>query len=147
MSFALFLGKNLHLSIDEFHITWWPWRPMQLDGHLDWLRFDTLNLKKSLSIPNASACIIVQKSTGIKMESIKVAIQLHGFPWSPRYVKRVYWRRILHFSLPNSCTLVSPLLNGAEFTLSIAKNVALFETVPDSSFCFCQMAWQGIEAP
>ena len=27
------------------------------------------------------------------------------------------------------CTSVSPLLNGAEFTLSIAKNVALFETV------------------
>ena len=28
------------------------------------------------------------------------------------------------------CTLVSPLLIGAEFTLSVAKNVALFETVP-----------------
>ena len=26
-------------------------------------------------------------------------------------------------------TSVSPLLNGAEFTLSVAKNVALFETV------------------
>ena len=50
----------------------------------------------------------------------------------------------MHFSLPNMCTLgegfcafpcqkictsVSPLLNGAEFTLSVAKNVALFETV------------------
>ena len=27
------------------------------------------------------------------------------------------------------CTSVSPLSNGAEFTLSVAKNVALFETV------------------
>ena len=27
------------------------------------------------------------------------------------------------------CTSVSPLLIGAEFTLSVAKNVALFETV------------------
>ena len=27
------------------------------------------------------------------------------------------------------CTSVSPLLNGAEFTLSVAKNVALFETI------------------
>ena len=27
------------------------------------------------------------------------------------------------------CTSVSSLLNGAEFTLSVAKNVALFETV------------------
>ena len=30
------------------------------------------------------------------------------------------------FFLPKTCTLV----NGAEFTLSVAKNVALFETVP-----------------
>ena len=32
--------------------------------------------------------------------------------------------------MPKICTLVSPLLNGADFTLSVAKNVALFETVP-----------------
>ena len=32
-----------------------------------------------------------------------------------------YWRRILHFSLLKICTFVSPLLNGAEFTLSVAK--------------------------
>ena len=31
--------------------------------------------------------------------------------------------------MTKNCTLVSPLLNGAEFTLSVAKNVALFETV------------------
>ena len=40
----------------------------------------------------------------------------------------LYWRRVLHFSLPNICTLVSPLLNSAEFTLSIAKNAALFDS-------------------
>ena len=40
----------------------------------------------------------------------------------------------------------TPLLNGAEFTLSIAKYVALFETVRVLRR-FCQMAWQGIEAP
>ena len=33
------------------------------------------------------------------------------------------------FSCQNICTSVFPLLNGAEFTLSVAKNVALFETV------------------
>ena len=27
--------------IDSFHITWWPWKPVQLDGHLDWLHIDT----------------------------------------------------------------------------------------------------------
>ena len=32
-------------------------------------------------------------------------------------------------SLPTNITSVSPLLNGAEFTLSVSKNVALFETV------------------
>ena len=32
--------------------------------------------------------------------------------------------------LAKICILVSPLLKGAEFTLSVAKNVALFETVP-----------------
>ena len=33
------------------------------------------------------------------------------------------------FPCQKICTSVSPLLNGAEFTLSVAKNVALFETV------------------
>ena len=48
------------------------------------------------------------------------------------------WRRVLRFSLPKNLHLsFSPLLNGAEFTLSVAKNVALFET--HSSHC--QMAW------
>ena len=32
-------------------------------------------------------------------------------------------------SLPKICTLVSPLLNGADFTLSVVKDFALFETV------------------
>ena len=40
----------------------------------------------------------------------------------------------------------TPLLNGAEFTLSVAKYVAFFETVRILRR-FCQMAWQGIEAP
>ena len=39
------------------------------------------------------------------------------------------WRIVLHFFLPKICTLVSPLLRGAEFTLSVAKHVALFERV------------------
>ena len=33
------------------------------------------------------------------------------------------------FPCQKNCTSVFPLLNGAEFTLSVAKNVALFETV------------------
>ena len=33
------------------------------------------------------------------------------------------------FPCQKICTSVSPLLNGAEFTLSVAKNVALFGTV------------------
>ena len=43
------------------------------------------------------------------------------------------------------CTSVSPLLNGAEFTLSVAKNVALFETVRIlRTVKWCD--WEGIEA-
>ena len=33
------------------------------------------------------------------------------------------------FPCQKNCTSVSPLLIGVEFTLSVAKNVALFETV------------------
>ena len=42
-------------------------------------------------------------------------------------------------------TSVSPLLNGAEFTLSVAKNVALFETVRILRTVKWR-DWQGIEA-
>ena len=67
----------------------------------------------------------------------------------------------MHFSLPKMCTLVltksfalflakkitsvSPLLNGAEFTLSVAKNVALFETVHVLRTVKWR-DWEGIEA-
>ena len=78
------------LIIDSFHITWWLWKPVQLDGHLYWLRFDT-----SWYLNNCTCSCIVHwhgsfRSRGIKMESIKVAIQLHWFLWPPRYVKLVY---------------------------------------------------------
>ena len=77
-------------SIDSFHITWWPWKPVQLDRHLDWLHFDTY-----WSLNNCTCSCIVHwhdffRSRGIKMESVKVAIQLHWFPWTPQYVKLVY---------------------------------------------------------
>ena len=34
-----------------------------------------------------------------------------------------YWRRVSQFSLLKMCTLVSPLLKGAEFTLSVPKTL------------------------
>ena len=44
---------------------------------------------------------------------------------------------------------LSPLLNGAAFTFSVAKNVALFEAVHivRRKVLLLQMAWQGIESP
>ena len=48
-------------------------------------------------------------------------------------------------SLPKFCTSVSHLLKCAEFTLSIAKNVALFETVRILRTVKWR-GWQGIEA-
>ena len=45
-----------------------------------------------MSMWNAWPCTIVLKFRGIKMLSVKVAIQLHLFPWWPHYEKRVYSR-------------------------------------------------------
>ena len=49
------------------------------------------------------------------------------------------------FPCEKICTSVSPFLNGAEFTLSVAKNVALFETVRILRTVKWR-DWQGIEA-
>ena len=59
-----------------------------------------------------------------------------------------YWRKRLHFSLPKLCTFASSLFKGAEFihTSCCQKRCTLRNSSP-SSFCFCQIAWQGIEAP
>ena len=75
------------IIIDSFHITWWLWKPV--DGHLDWLHFDTFG-----SLNNCTCSCINNHdsfmSRGVKVQSIKVAILLHLFPWSPRYEKLVY---------------------------------------------------------
>ena len=57
-----------------------------------WLYFDT-----TWSLKNYTCSRIVHwhdlfTLRGIKMESIKMAIQLHWFPWSLRYVKLVYFK-------------------------------------------------------
>ena len=49
------------------------------------------------------------------------------------------------FPCQKICTSVFPLLNGAEFTLSVAKNVALFETVRILRTVTWR-DWQAIEA-
>ena len=49
------------------------------------------------------------------------------------------------FPCQKICTSVFPLLNGAEFTLSVAKNVALFETVRILRTVKWR-DWQAIEA-
>ena len=45
------------------------------------------------------------------------------------------------------CTLVSPLLKGTEFTISVNQNVEFFERVRVLRFSSVKWAWQGIEAP
>ena len=79
-----------YMAIDSFPITWWLWKPVQLDGHLDWLHFDNPG-----SLNNCTCSCMKHwhdsfRSRGIKMELIKVAIQLPWFLWPPRYVKLVY---------------------------------------------------------
>ena len=53
-----------------------------------------------------------------------------------------YWRRILHFSLPKISTLVSPLLKVHTFR---CQKRCTLRNCSHSSFCFCQMAWQGLK--
>ena len=78
--------------------------------------------------------------------------------------KTLKFRRwIFHLSLPKICTLVlaksfalflaknlhlsfSPLEGRWDHTFRCQKRCALRNS-SRSSFCFCQMAWQGIEAP
>ena len=48
--------------IGEFLITWRPWKQVQLDGHLDWLHFDTSGYEVMMISFNARACTIVQRS-------------------------------------------------------------------------------------
>ena len=81
---------DFFLAIHSFHITRWLWKPVHLDGHHDWLHFDTY-----WSLNNCTCSCMRQwhdsfRSRGIKIESTKVAIQLHWFLWPPRYVKLVY---------------------------------------------------------
>ena len=60
-----------------------------------------------------------------------VALKL-AMSFAPLLAKNVHLsigEEFCAFPCQKICTSVFPLLNGAEFTLSVAKNVALFETV------------------
>ena len=93
------------------------------------------------------------------LSSAEIGDEFCNFPLP----KRWNWRWILHLSLPKISTLVL----AKSFALFLAKNLHLsFSSLEGrwvhtfrcqkrcalrnssrSSFCFCQMAWQGIEAP
>ena len=82
-------------------------KPVQLDGHHDWLDFDTPG-----SLSNCTCSCIKTfndsfRSRDIKAQSIKVAIQLHLFPWSPRYEKLVYTRDARRRTFQNRRDLVT----------------------------------------
>ena len=67
LSVFFLLTISTHNAIDEFLITWWPWKQVQLDGHLNWLHFATSGYEGLKISFNASACTIVQRSKGIKL--------------------------------------------------------------------------------
>ena len=99
-------------GIDSFHIMWWPWKPVQLDGHLDWLHFDT-----SWSLNNCTCSCMKQwidsfRSRGIKMESIKWPSNCTGF-----YGHHVSETRLYRHYDGNLTTqgTVSTLLRSASF--------------------------------
>ena len=66
--------------------------------------------------------------------------------WSEPSFEPYYWQRDLHFSLPKICTSFSPLEWRWVYTLRCQKGCTLRNS-SHPSFCFCQMAWQGIGAP
>ena len=41
----IYQGKRTN-NIDEFHITWWPWKPMQLDGHFHFTSLSRIYLSR-----------------------------------------------------------------------------------------------------
>ena len=64
-------------SIDSFLITWWPWKPVQLDGHFDWLHFDAPG-----SLNNCTCSCVKTKhysftSSGVKVQLINCTC-FHG---------------------------------------------------------------------
>ena len=61
-----FSPTGIEHAIDEFLITWWPWKQVQLYGHLDWLYFDIFGSEGIIKSFNARVCAIVQRSRGIK---------------------------------------------------------------------------------
>ena len=82
----------INISIDSFHMTWWPWKPAQLDGHFDWLHFDTYWSLSNLYMLIHCALTWFLQINRYQNVINQVAIQLRWFPWSPCYVKRVYTR-------------------------------------------------------
>ena len=99
--------SSLFIIIDSFLITWWPWKPVQLDENFEWLHFDNSGSQWIMKNVNAWACTIIQISRDIKMWSINAAIQLHWFPWSLRYEKRFY-TTFLGFHYPFHFSTIVP---------------------------------------
>ena len=71
--FSAFQTIDIGIPIDNFCSTdilyrrGWPWKPVQLDGHLDWRPFDISGSEESMSMCNAWECTNAQRSRGIKM--------------------------------------------------------------------------------
>ena len=42
-------------ALDSFLITWWPWKQVKLDAHLDWSHFDTSDIRTAVHI-HALSC-------------------------------------------------------------------------------------------
>ena len=77
------------------------------------------------------------------LRGAKIGDEFCTFPFQKRAPE--YWRRALHFSLPKICTSFFSLEWRLVHTFRCQKGCTL-RNRSHSSFCFCQMAWQGIEA-
>ena len=77
---------------DFFHITWWLWKPVQLDGHPDWSHSNT-----SGSLNNCTCPCIENWHDSFRFQGYQNVINqgghpiLHWFPWSPRSCETRLW--------------------------------------------------------
>ena len=70
-----------------------------------------------------------REKDGSDVTIVALKLAMSFAPFLAKNVHLCIGEEFCAFPCQKNCTSVFPLLNGAEFTLSVAKNVALFETV------------------
>ena len=84
--------------IDEFLITCWQWKPVQLDGHFDWLSFDTSGsegIMKNLMLMHDHVQLF-------RYPEVSKCHQSSGHPIALVYMVSRLWEKSLFFVMGSS---------------------------------------------